>query len=181
MLTKSFRAGVIGLISLAFSAWATGATLEGVVKDATGLPVKGADVRIEAATKSKVAKIVKTDSSGRYRCVDLAVGTYRVFLSLNGSLKASIMNATTSERKSTQLNFALTDRIGPTKTHMVWVAPDTGTHIGNGRWIEVDENGRVVNGANGTSATETVSGDNLKSMERNMLSGHTQVAAGGTR
>jgi hypothetical protein len=33
---------------------------------------------------------------------------------------------------------------------MVWVPQETGTHIGStsGRWVEVDENGQVVNNVN---------------------------------
>jgi hypothetical protein len=42
-------------------------------------------------------------------------------------------------------------------THMVWLAPDIGSHIGGGRWVEVDENGNIVNNA-GASNVERVSG-----------------------
>jgi hypothetical protein len=122
MFLKSLGIGLIGLFVLAFSAWAGTPALEGVVKDPAGRPIKGADVRIEAKNFSK---IVKTDASGHYISDGLAVGTYRVTLVVNGSVKASIMNAKTQLGKPTQLNFDLTAKTGPVKkhTHMVYVAP----------------------------------------------------------
>ncbi len=146
---KSLSIGLVGLFALAFSAQAGTPTLEGIVKDANGRPLKGADVRIEAKNFSKV---VKTDGSGHYISDGLAVGTYKVTLVVNGSVKASILNAKTQLGKPTQLNFDLTGKTAPAQkhTHMVWVPPDTGTLIGGGRWVEVDDRGNVVNdvGAN---------------------------------
>src|SRR5437667_10222468 len=118
--------------------------LEGVVKDPTGRPIKGADVRIE--TRS-FAKIAKTDASGHYISDGLAVGTYKVTLVVNGSVKASIPNAKTQLGKSTQLNFNLAAQVASaTKhTHSVWCPNETGTLIGGtGRWIDVDDNGNIV-------------------------------------
>jgi hypothetical protein len=131
--------------------------LEGVVKDPAGHPIKGADVRIEAKNFSK---IVKTDASGHYISDGLAAATYKVTLVVNGSVKASIMNAKTQLGKPTQLNFDLTAKTAPVKkhTHMVYVAPDTGTLIGGGRWVEVDDNGNPVNNT-GASSVEKMSGN----------------------
>jgi hypothetical protein len=119
--------------------------LEGVVKDPTGRPIKGADVRIEATNGTNFSKIVKTDSNGHYICDSLVARTYKVTLVINGSVKASSLNAKTQLGKSTQLNFNLTAKTASAKTHRVWVPPDTGTHIGNGVWVEVDEKGNIVN------------------------------------
>jgi hypothetical protein len=157
MFLKSLGIGLIGLFVLAFSAWAGTPALEGVVKDPAGRPIKGADVRIEAKNFSK---IVKTDASGHYISDGLAVATYKVTLVVNGSVKASIMNAKTQLGKPTQLNFDLTAKTAPVKkhTHMVYVAPDTGTLIGGGRWVEVDDNGNPVNNT-GASSVEKMSGN----------------------
>jgi hypothetical protein len=156
MFLKSLGIGLIGLFVLAFSAWAGTPALEGVVKDPAGRPIKGADVRIEAKNFSK---IVKTDASGHYISDGLAVATYKVTLVVNGSVKASIMNAKTQLGKPTQLNFDLTAKMAPVKkhTHMVYVAPDTGTLIGGGRWVEVDDNGNPVNST--TSNVDKMSGN----------------------
>src|SRR5437870_13671077 len=103
MLAKSLVLSLVGSLLVTFTGWAAGASaLEGVVKDPTGRPIKGADVRIEAKNFSKIAK---TDASGHYISSGLAVGTYKVTLVVNGSVKASIPNAKTQLGKSTQLNF----------------------------------------------------------------------------
>ena len=77
-------------------------------------------------------------------------------------MKASILNAKTQSGKPTELNFDLTAKMAPVKkhTHMVYVHPDTGTLIGGGRWIEVDDNGNPVNNA-GTNNVEKISGSAL--------------------
>ena len=118
--------------------------LEGVVKDPTGRPIKGADVRIE--TRS-FAKVVKTDASGHYISDGLAVGTYKVKLVVNGSVRVSTPNARTQLGKSTQLNFDLAAQTASATRHIhsVWCANETGTLIGGtGRWIDVDDNGTIV-------------------------------------
>src|SRR5438874_13368053 len=77
MLPRSIILSLIGVLFVAFSVSAGTSVLEGVVKDASGRPIKGADVRIEAKNFSK---ILKTDASGRYVTDVLAVGTYQVTL-----------------------------------------------------------------------------------------------------
>ena len=161
MFLKSPGIALVGLFLLAFSARGGPPTLEGVVKDCTGRPIKGADVRIEA---KNLSKIVKTDACGHYISDGLTVGTYKVSLVVNGSVKASILNANTQLGKPTQLNFNLTTRIASVNssavsspvrsTHMVWVAPDTGTLIGGGRWVEVDNSGNPIN--NGANVVEKI-------------------------
>ena len=160
MLLKPLGVGFIGLFVLTFSAWAGTSALEGVVKDPGGRPIKGADVRIEAKNGTNFSKIVKTDSNGHYISDALAVGTYKVTLLVNGSVKASIVNAKTKAGNSTQLNFDLTSKTASAKTHRVWVPPDTGTHIGNGTWVEVDENGVPVNNV-GANTVERYNGNAL--------------------
>ena len=127
--------------------------LEGVVKDPTGRPIKGADVRIEAKNFSKIAK---TDASGHYISSGLAVGTYKVTLVVNGSVRASIPNAKTQLGKPTRLNFNLAAQVASaTKhTHSVWCPNETGTLIGGtGRWIDVDDNGNIVSNTGVKSTT----------------------------
>jgi hypothetical protein len=127
--------------------------LEGVVKDPTGRPIKGADVRIEAKNFSKIAK---TDGSGHYISSGLAIGTYKVTLVVNGSVKASIPNAKTQLGKPTQLNFDLpaTTASAEKHIHSVWCPNETGTLIGgNGRWIDVDDNGNIVSNTGVKSTT----------------------------
>jgi hypothetical protein len=107
MLPKSLILSLVGVLLVTFSVLAGTSVLEGVVKDATGRPIKGANVRIEAKNFSK---ILKTDASGHYVTDGLAVGTYKVMLVINGQVKASILDAKTQLDKPTQLNFDLSGK-----------------------------------------------------------------------
>ena len=107
MLPKSIIIILIGVLFVVFSVSAGTSVLEGVVKDATGRAIKGADVRIDAKSFSK---ILKTDASGHYVTGGLAVGTYKVTLIINGQVKASPRDAKTQVDKPTQLNFDLSGK-----------------------------------------------------------------------
>jgi hypothetical protein len=158
-LLKSLILSFVGLLVVTFTVCAAGSSsLEGIVKDPTGRPVKGADVRIEAKNFSKV---VKTDAKGHYVCDGLGVATYKATLVINGQVKASIANAKTQAGKPAQLNFNLTGQTAPANkhTHMVFMRPDVDTHIGGGgQWVEVDDKGNIVkNGTNtNTGASSNV-------------------------
>ena len=154
MLEKSLVLSFVASLFVTIRAWA-GTSVEGVVKDSSERPVKAADVRIEVKNFSKT---VKTDGNGHYMCDSLVVGAYKVTLLVNGQVKATILDAKTQVGKATQLNFKLTGKMVSAKkrTHMVWVPPDLSTHIG-GRWVEVDEDGNVVNNT-GFSSVETTHG-----------------------
>ena len=157
-LVKSLSLGFVGSLLLIFNAWAGTPALEGVVKDPTGHPIKGADVRIEAKNFSQ---IVKTDANGHYVCNGLGVGTYKVTLVFKGQVRGSL-DAKTQAGKASQLNLSLAAETASAKkkTHMVYVRPDVDTHIGGGgTWIEVDENGIPVGGNTGTgSNVQTITG-----------------------
>ena len=153
MLTKLLQIGVIGLMLCAASAWAGPASIQGIVNDANGRPIKGADVRIESRDGKQLLNTVKTDSKGRYISEGLQPGVYRVSLVVNGAVKASISNTKTRSNQATQLNFDLkpvTASKANTQQkkgkHLVWVPATTGSHMG-GRWVEVDEGGAAAAGS----------------------------------
>jgi len=145
---RSLVLTLVGVLLVTFSLFAGTSILEGVVKDATGRPIKGADVRIEAKNFSK---ILKTDASGHYVTDGLAAGTYKVMLVINGQVKAVILDAKTQLDKPTQLNFDLSGKRASAKKHtrMVWIPSNIiGSNIiGGGRWVEVDDNGNIVDNA----------------------------------
>jgi carboxypeptidase family protein len=158
--SRLFGSVLISLVLMSGNAWAGTPALQGIVKDATGRPIKGADVRIEARDFSK---IVKTDATGHYISDGLAVSTYKVTLVVNGSVKASILNAKTQLGKPTQLNFNLTAKAASVgkHTHSVWCPTETGTLIGGtGQRIEVEDNGNIVSNT-GINSVEKVSGSAL--------------------
>jgi len=145
MFIKSLQIGVVGLLVSAASAWAGPSSIQGIVKDAKGQPIKGADVRIESRDGKQLFNTVKTDAKGRYISQGLTAGVYRVTLMVNGAMKGSIMNTKTKPDQATQLNFDLKPvAAGQASTaaksgkHMVWMPAATGTHTG-GRWVEVDD------------------------------------------
>src|SRR5256714_6166744 len=120
-------------------------SIQGFVKDAKGVPIKGAGVRIESRDGKQVFSTVKTDPNGRYLSQGLQPGVYRVTLLVNGAVKAAIMNTQTKANQPTQLNFdfkPMSQAASITKggKHVVWVPARTGSHIG-GNWVEVDDEG----------------------------------------
>ena len=177
MFLKSYSLSFVGVLLVAFSAWAGRPALEGVVKDPTGHPIKGADVRIEGRKGSNFSRIVKTDATGHYTSAGLAVGIYKVTLVVNGAVKASILNAQTQSSKPTHLNFEQTSKTSPVKKHMVYVPADTGTHIGNGQWVEVDDNGNVVN-STGVNAIDKSSGNDVRVLQSNSTTGRFRSPSG---
>jgi hypothetical protein len=142
MFIKSIWIGCIGAMLFVASASAASSVLQGIVKDANGHPIQGADIRIEATNTDRLFTTVKTNANGRYSLEDIAAGKYRVRLVVNGAVKASINNTTLESGEPTQLNFELKQRrasVSLTKgTHRIWVPPFTGSRL-PGRWIEVDE------------------------------------------
>jgi hypothetical protein len=153
MFTKSLQIGLIGFVLCAATAWAGSSAIQGVVKDAKGQAIKGADIRIDSKDGKQKFNTVKTDAKGRYISEGLPVGAYRVTLAVNGAVKASITNARTKADQTTQLNFDLKPvpvaqaSAGQKKgKHMVWMPATTGSHTG-GRWVEVDDGAKSDPGA----------------------------------
>jgi len=145
MFIKSLQIGFVGLLVSAASAWAGPASIQGIVKDAKGQPIKGADVRIESKDGKQLFNTVKTDVKGRYISQGMQPGVYRVTLMVNGAVKGSIMNTKTKSDQATQLNFDLrpmpaaqVNAAEKKGKHMVWMPPSTGSHTG-GRWVEVPD------------------------------------------
>ena len=142
---KSLQVGVTGLVLCVASAWAGPASIQGVVTDVKGQPIRGANVRIESKDGKQVFATAQTDAKGRYISQGLQPAVYRVTLMVNGAVKASIMNTKTKADQVTQLNFDLRPLpAGQVKAaekkgkHMVWVPAGTGTHLG-GHWEEVPD------------------------------------------
>jgi len=148
MFIKSLQIGLMGFFICAANAWAGPASIQGIVKDAQGKPIKNADVRVESRDGKQLFNTAKTDSQGRYISQGLQPGVYRVSLVVNGAVKAAINNTKAKPDQATQLNFdlkpATAAQTGTTtaqkKKHMVWVPAGTGTHMG-GRWVEVPDGG----------------------------------------
>ncbi len=145
MFIKSLQIGLMGFLLCAANAWAGPTSIQGIVKDAKGKPIKGADVRVESQNGKQLFNTVKTDTQGRYISQGLQPGVYRVLLVVNGAVKANIGNTKTKSDQATQLNFDLrplpaaqVNAAAKKGKHMVWVPAGTGSHIG-GSWVEVPD------------------------------------------
>jgi Carboxypeptidase regulatory-like domain len=167
LLLKSLRIGFVGLMLFVASAWAASSVLEGIVKDAKGHPIEGADIRIETKNGGKLLTTVKTDVSGRYILEGLPPGNYRVTLAVNGAVKTSINNTTIESDAPTQLNFDLgaapASRASVTVKkgrHWVWVPAFTGSRL-PGHWVELNDSGSWAGEASSFNVVR-VSGEELQ-------------------
>src|SRR5215831_15261267 len=183
MITKSVQIAFIGLVLSVAIAWAGPSSIQGIVKDAKGQAIKGADVRVESRDGKQLFNTVKTDAKGHYISQGLQPGVYRVSMVVNGAVKASIMNTNTKSSQSTQLNFDLKPTTSEqtatgqkTGKHMVWMPPSTGSHTG-GRWVEVND------GATGGANALNVKRGNAESVRQQQMqnSGGPQSLPGGGR
>jgi Carboxypeptidase regulatory-like domain len=166
-MMKKIIVGFIGLILFVASARAASSVLEGIVKDAKGHPLEGADVRIETKNGERLLTTVKTDVNGRYILDSVPAGNYRVTLIVRGTIKASINNTTIESGQPTQLNFDLTAAPGSRTSvttkkgrHWVWVSAFTGSRL-PGRWVELNDSGSWAAEASSLNIVR-VSGEELQ-------------------
>ncbi len=145
MFIKSLQIALVGFFICAANGWAGPASIQGIVKDEHGKPIKNADGRIQSKDGRQVFGTAKTDSQGRYISQGLQPGVYRVSLVVNGTVKADVGNQKARPDQTTQLNFDLKPVVAGKATveqkkgkHMVWMPPSTGSHTG-GRWVEVPD------------------------------------------
>jgi hypothetical protein len=166
LLLKSLRIGFVGLMLVVASAWAASSVLEGIVKDAKGHPIEGADIRIETKNGGRFTT-VKTDVNGRYILEGLPAGNYRITLAVNGAVKTSINNTTIESGEPTQLNFDLASAPASRASvtvkkgrHWVWVPAFTGSRL-PGHWVELNEGGSWAAEASSFNVVR-VSGEELQ-------------------
>jgi hypothetical protein len=65
-------------------AWAQGASITGVVRDASGAVLPGVTVEVSSPALIEKVRSVVTDGTGQYRIVDLRPGTYSITATLAG-------------------------------------------------------------------------------------------------
>ena len=177
LLLKSLRISFVGLMLFVASAWAASSVLEGIVKDAKGHPIEGADIRIETKNGGRLLTTVKTDVNGRYILDGLPAGNYQVTLLVHGAVKTSINNTTIESGEPTKLNFDLREAPASLASvtakkgrHWVWVPAFTGSRL-PGHWVELNDSGSWATEAN-TFNIVRVSGEELQRTSRNSFSHH---------
>ena len=164
MFIKLIGIGLLGATLFIASALGAGPALQGMVKDANGHPIEGADIRIETKNSGRLLTTVNTDANGRYSLEGLPAGNYRVTLVVNGAVKTSINNTTIEASESTQLNFDLTrTRASVTVKkgkHWVWIPAFTGSRL-PGHWVELNDSGSWAGEAMPTNIVR-ISGEELQ-------------------
>ncbi|HJT81325.1 MAG TPA: carboxypeptidase-like regulatory domain-containing protein [Chthoniobacterales bacterium] len=136
------------------------------VKDTRGKPAAGAELWLEKAGV-KGAKKTVTDASGQFTFKNLGPGQYKISAYDYNTPAAAATTFEPSAKGVTSVALSL-DRIShgamtaKTKKRYVWVSGgETGSHIGGGKWVPVDENS---NGT-GASSMDKRSGQTLSSMQ----------------
>ena len=164
MFIKLIGIGLLGVTLFIASALGASSVLQGMVKDANGHPIEGANIRIETKNGGRLLTTVNTDANGRYSLEGLPAGSYRVTLVVNGAVKTSINNTTIEASESTQLNFDLTrTRASVTVKkgkHWVWIPAFTGSRL-PGHWVEIDDSGSWAAEAGATNVVR-ISGEELQ-------------------
>ena len=164
MFIKSIWIGFLGVMLFIASASGASSVLQGVVKDVSGHPIEGADIRIQAKNSGRLLTTVKTDAKGRYSLEGLPAGNYRVTLVVNGAVKTSINNTTVEAGESTQLNFDLMQSRATATVkkgkHWVWIPAFTGSRL-PGHWVEIDDSGSWAAEASATNVVR-ISGEELQ-------------------
>jgi Carboxypeptidase regulatory-like domain len=164
MFIKSIWIGFLGVMLFIASASGASSVLQGIVKDANGHPIEGADIRIQTKNSGRLLTTVKTDAKGRYSLEGLPAGNYRVTLVVNGTVKTSINNTTVEASESTQLNFDLTQTRASVTVkkgkHWVWIPAFTGSRL-PGHWVEIDDSGSWAGEASATNVVR-ISGEELQ-------------------
>ena len=111
-MTLNFRNLALSAAAVLFcavSASAQVSALEGVVKGDDGQPIKGAVVKIDRKD-IKGSYPVKTDKKGHYGHYGLPLGTYKVSVEVEGTVRDSVDNVRTKLGDPTPLDFNLHDQ-----------------------------------------------------------------------
>jgi hypothetical protein len=84
-----------------------GSFIEGVVHDASGAPIAGAQVNIQDQSTGARQKL-ETDAQGRYESTELPPGLYKIAVRYEGFRSASVYDLALAARETKQASFVLT-------------------------------------------------------------------------
>jgi len=157
MFTRStiIAAMLLGLAAVS-NARAEGPAIRGTVKGKDGKPLAGAEIRAQRVDQKGPVLSTTTDSKGEYSLRNLDASAYAVTSVINKKPQ-QVASIRTRSAGWVRVDFDLQSTGGAkkaTRKRMVWVAGETGTHIGGGHWEEVDE----PTTTSGTSAMDRIDG-----------------------
>lgn len=170
MLSRIIRSVLFGSLLLAGSAAVQASTIQGEVRGPDGKPISGAEVRIARRDSKESVSSVKTDKKGHYVFNGLAVGAYKLTAWVNKG-STTVDNVKARSDGAVRVDFdikaaSVAAAMKKKSTRRIWVAAETGTHIGGGYWVEVDENGRPIAPPAGTNHVEKGRGDDMKGFDQ---------------
>ena len=132
--------GFVVFLLFGASAFGNSRSLEITLKDQRSQPVPGAQVQLDRLDVKAQAQTAMSDSNGHASFKNLAAGKYKV-----SAFKNKLAGATGIEAVNTMTSVTLSmdPIVGQARSkkrkHYVWIAEETGTHIGGGRWVAVEE------------------------------------------
>jgi len=145
---------LLGLGVTAQNAHAGGLGIRGSVIGADGKALAGAEVRAQRLDVKGPVIAVTTNAKGEYSFKGLSEGAYKVIAVIN-KVPKSVASVRTRPAGWVRVDFDLRATAAkPAHKRLVWVAGETGTHIGSGHWEEVDDS----NTGKGASAMERLDG-----------------------
>jgi hypothetical protein len=162
----SARSGIIAVVLFAFvlgNVSADNKSIEGTVTASDGKPFANGEIRAQRLDAKAEPATTKTDAHGHYAFRGLPAGAYAITAYVQAVPK-SRANVKTRSDGWAKVDFDLRLKTADVKEKRkyVWVKGEPGSHIG-GRWVPVDEPTMPT-----TSAVDTVGGDDVNRMQRDM-------------
>ena len=142
---------VAAIASVACAASTDIGSIQIKVKDVHGKAAAGTKVWLERIDVKEAAKQVVTDANGESILRNVSAGTYKVsaYDARTPAAAATVVRAPANGQQVVKLALEKMVRgadAAKKKKRYVYVAGETGTHIGGGRWVEVEDD------ASGTGA-----------------------------
>ena len=134
MIRHAVIASLVLVHSFIFTATVSAqmSSVEGSVVGADGRPLKGAEIRFEQKEGLVSPIVSRTDVNGHYTAA-LSRGTYKLSLTTDGTVKASITVRATGAKS--RIDFDLRPSATKKIRDYVWAGEETGTHV-PGHWVE---------------------------------------------
>jgi carboxypeptidase family protein len=161
---------LVGLNIAAGNVRAAGPGIKGMVVGTDGKPLAGAEVRAQRIDGKSSVIVATTDAKGQYSLTGLDLAAYRVTTVVN-KVPKSVASVRTRNSAWVRVDFSLAQvadksgRSAKKSKRYVWVAGETGTHIGNGHWEAVDDT--TANG--GANPLERVDGSAVHGLQNSIL------------
>jgi len=119
-------------------------SLQVKVKDVAGKPAAGVSLLLQGPNVKDAGKQMVSDSAGRAVFQNVVPGTYKISAFEDRTPSAAATMTQVGSNGSTTVTLGLVKMVKSSnqakkKKRYVYVAAETGSHIGGGRWIEVDD------------------------------------------